>query len=166
MLFRSDVGAASCFPLFPFSNRIRGCAFVFQGRAVRMTHTFDNAEHGHGWLSPWKVQDVGADRATLVFERAATADWPFAYRATQEFLLHPDRLEVRIAIRNAGAIRMPAGMGIHPYFPRTPRCVLRAGVDAIWETDAQVLPTVLAPAAPPRDPRAGLAVDQIGRAHV
>mgnify|MGYP006274575821 FL=1 len=141
-----DVLEAACFPLFPFSNRIRGKAFAFEGREVRMDHRYDNAEHGHGWLSAWRAEAPGADRARLVLDRAASADWPFAYRATQEFLLHPDRLEVRIAIRNAGAIRMPAGMGIHPYFPRTPRCVLRAGVDAIWETDAQVTPST----SPPR----------------
>jgi len=156
-----DVLEAACFPLFPFSNRIRRGAFAFEGRDVRMVHRYDNAEHGHGWLSAWRVEGSCADRATLALERRASADWPFAYRATQEFLLHPGRLEMRIAIRNTGAIRMPAGMGIHPYFPRTPRTTLRAGIDAIWETDAEVLPTELVPAAPPRDPRAGLAVDQV-----
>ena len=156
-----DVGAASCFPLFPFSNRIRGCAFVFQGRAVRMTHTFDNAEHGHGWLSPWKVQDVGADRATLVFERAATADWPFAYRARQEFALTGKGLEARIEIANTGTIPMPAGFGLHPYFPRTPRTTLRARVTGMWETDAQILPTRLVEPAGASDPRARLEVDKV-----
>ena len=156
-----DVLEAACFPLFPFSNRIRGKSFAFEGRAVRMEHRYDNAEHGHGWLSPWQATGVDEARATLVLDRPASADWPFAYRARQEFTLHPDRLEVRIAIANTGAIRMPAGMGIHPYFPRTPRTVLRAGVASMWETDAEVLPTMLAPVAPPRDPRPGLAVDEV-----
>ena len=156
-----DVLEAACFPLFPFSNRIRGKSFAFEGRAVRMEHRHDNAEHGHGWLSPWQATGVDEARATLLLDRAASADWPFAYRATQEFTLHPDRLEARIAIRNAGTIRMPAGMGLHPYFPRTRRTVLRAGVEAMWETDAEVLPTRLVPAEAPRDPRAGLAVDGV-----
>jgi aldose 1-epimerase len=156
-----DVLEAACFPLFPFSNRIRRGAFPFEGRAVRMVHPYANAEHGHGWLSAWRVEESAADRATLVLDRAASEDWPFAYRATQAFALHPDRLEIRIAIRNTGTTRMPAGMGIHPYFPRTPRTTLHAGVDAIWETDAEVLPTALVPATPPRDPRAGLAVDEV-----
>ena len=156
-----DVLEAACFPLFPFSNRIRRGAFPFEGRAVRMVHPYANAEHGHGWLSAWRVEESAADRATLALDRAASEDWPFAYRATQEFALHPDRLDVRIAIRNTGTTRMPAGMGIHPYFPRTPRTTLHAGVDAIWEIDAEVLPTELVPATPPRDPRAGLAVDEV-----
>jgi aldose 1-epimerase len=157
----ADVLEAACFPLFPFSNRIRGGAFAFEGRAVRMAHRYANAEHGHGWLSAWRGEDLGADRARLTLDRPASADWPFAYRATQDFLLHPDRLEIRIAVRNAGAIRMPAGMGLHPYFPRTPRATLHAGIDAIWETDAEILPTALVPAAPPRDPRAGIEVDRV-----
>ena len=90
-----DVLEAACFPLFPFSNRIRGKSFAFEGRAVRMEHRYDNAEHGHGWLSPWQATGVDEARATLVLDRPASADWPFAYRARQEFTLHPDRLEVR-----------------------------------------------------------------------
>jgi aldose 1-epimerase len=156
-----DVLGAACFPLIPFSNRIRGGRFVFAGRAVRMVHPYANAEHGHGWLAPWQVAEATATRARLVFDRAASTDWPFAYRATQEIALHPDRLDVEIAIRNTGAIPMPAGLGLHPYFPRTTRTTLTARVAAIWETDADILPTALVPVAAPRDPGIGLAVDRL-----
>lgn len=156
-----DVGGASCFPLFPFSNRIRDRAFAFEGAAVRMEHPFPDAEHGHGWLSPWHVERAAADHATLTFARPATPDWPFAYRARQDFVLTATGLEVRIAIANTGGRRMPAGLGLHPYFPRTPAATLRAQADGLWETDTRVLPTRLVAPEPPRDPRAGLAVDQV-----
>lgn len=156
-----DVAAASCFPLFPFSNRIRDRAFAFDGRAVRMEHPFHDAEHGHGWLSPWHVERAGADHATLAFARPATPDWPFAYAARQAFALTPARLEIRIEIVNTGTTRMPAGLGLHPYFPRTPTAILRAQVDGLWETDERILPTRLVAPARPRDPRAGLAVDRV-----
>ncbi len=157
----ADVLGAACFPLIPFSNRIRGGRFVFAGREVRMVHPYANAEHGHGWLSPWQIAEATATRARLAFDRAPSKDWPFAYRATQEIALHPDRLGVEIAIRNTGAIPMPAGLGLHPYFPRTPRTTLTARVEAIWETDADILPTALVAVTPPRDPGTGLAVDRI-----
>ena len=48
---------------------------------------------------------------------------------------------------------MPVGLGFHPYFPRTPRCRLSARVDAMWATDAEVMPTSLVDA----DPRLGAA---------
>lgn len=156
-----DPGAAACFPLFPFSNRIRDRAFEFDGRAVRLEHPFQDAEHGHGWLSPWRVEHAAADHATLTFARPATPDWPFAYSARQDFALTARRLEVGIEIVNTGTARMPAGLGLHPYFPRTPATTLRARVDGLWETDRRILPTRLVAPEPPRDPRAGLAVDQV-----
>ncbi|MFO0292630.1 MAG: aldose 1-epimerase [Rhodospirillales bacterium] len=156
-----DVAAAACFPLVPFSNRIRDRAFAFDGRAVHMAHPFHDAEHGHGWLSPWQVERAGADHATLTFARPATKDWPFAYAARQAFALTAAQLEIGIEIVNTGTTRMPAGLGLHPYFPRTPMAILRAQVDGLWETDARILPTRLVAPEQPRDPRAGLAVDRV-----
>ena len=40
---------------------------------------------------------------------------------------------------------MPAGLGWHPYFLRTPHTTLTASVERIWLTDAEMLPTELAP---------------------
>ena len=39
---------------------------------------------------------------------------------------------------------MPAGLGWHPYFPRTPRTTLTADVHAMWQTDDEVMPTAVA----------------------
>ena len=39
---------------------------------------------------------------------------------------------------------MPAGLGWHPYFLRTPRTTLTAPVAGIWLTDAEMMPTELA----------------------
>lgn len=156
-----DVAGAACFPLFPYSNRIRDGAFRFEGRVVRLVHPAPDAEHGHGWLAAWKVESAGADQATLVFDHPATEDWPFAYRARQDFALTDAGLEVRIEIANVGASRMPAGLGLHPYFPRTPCTRLGAQVAGMWETDDRILPTRLVAPEHPRDPRAGLAVDAV-----
>ena len=45
---------------------------------------------------------------------------------------------------------MPAGLGWHPYFPRTPRVTITADVRAMWLTDEEKMPTerVAPPAAP------------------
>ena len=45
---------------------------------------------------------------------------------------------------------MPAGLGWHPYFPRTPRTTVTAAVSALWRTDAEMMPTALRAAARPR----------------
>jgi aldose 1-epimerase len=56
---------------------------------------------------------------------------------------------------------MPAGLGWHPYFPRTAATTLHAEVTGLWLTDAEILPTVCVTPPPDRDPRQGLAVDRV-----
>jgi aldose 1-epimerase len=56
---------------------------------------------------------------------------------------------------------MPAGLGWHPYFPRTPRATLTASVAALWLTDAEILPIARVSPPPDRDPGPGLAVDRV-----
>lgn len=159
-LAKGDVLGTACFPLVPYSNRIRDAAFRFGDHAVRLDHAFPHALHGHGWLAPWTVEARATDRATLSFTRSA-GDWPWAYRAEQRFVLHAHRLDVTLSLQNLGTTPMPAGMGLHPYFPRTPGTVLTAAIDAMWETDAAILPTVLVDPDSARDPRRGLAVDRV-----
>jgi aldose 1-epimerase len=140
----------ACFPLVPFSNRIRDGRFDFGGHAIRLPLNQwpqPHAEHGHGWQHPWDVVERAADRLALEFDHPADA-WPFAYRARQEFVLTEDELRVTLSAENRGGETMPVGLGLHPYFPRTPRCRLSARVDAMWATDDEVMPTALTGADP------------------
>ncbi len=152
-----NVEGVACFPLTPFSNRLRDGRCVFRGRRIAMplNTSGPHVEHGHGWQRPWRVAEAGPDHASLVFEHHADA-WPFPYEMRQNFRLRPDRLEIELVARNLGDEAMPYGFGLHPYFPRTPDCTITASVAAFWETDAQIMPTrrVSVPAA--LDPGAGL----------
>src|SRR3546814_1209686 len=87
--------------------------------------------------------------------------WPAPYRAEQRFSLDDGALTVAIAVTNAGRAPMPAGLGLHPYFPRTPGCRLTAPVSQMWATDAEVMPTALVAPAAGADPNAGLLPDRI-----
>ena len=143
----------ACFPLVPFSNRIRDGRFAFGGHAVALPLNHrpqPHALHGHGWQAAWSVVERDEDRITLEYDHRAGA-WPFPYRARQEFLLTGDELRLSLSLENRGRETMPVGLGFHPYFPRTPRCRLSARVDAMWATDAEVMPTALVDA----DPRLG-----------
>ena len=140
----------ACFPLVPFSNRIRAGCFPFDGHAIRLPLNQwpqPHAEHGHGWQAAWKVVERAGDRLTLEYEHAAGA-WPFPYRARQDIMLTEDELRVTLSVENRGRETMPVGLGLHPYFPRTARCRLSAQVDAMWATDAEVMPTALTGADP------------------
>jgi aldose 1-epimerase len=56
-----------------------------------------------------------------------------------------------VALRNTGGQPMPAGIGHHPYLPHRREqggTRVQAGVRAVWETDAECLPTGLVPDHP------------------
>jgi aldose 1-epimerase len=135
----------ACFPLVPYSNRIRDGRFAFRGRTIRLRPTQwsgRHVPHGHGWRLAWSIVERGNDHLAIAYERAAD-DWPYPYRARQDFALTDDELQVTLSVVNAGPETMPVGLGLHPYFPRTAGCRLIASVAAMWATDAEVMPTGL-----------------------
>ena len=56
---------------------------------------------------------------------------------------------------------MPAGLGWHPYFPRTPHTTITAGVRAMWLTDGEMMPTALAAEPPVAALERGVAADAV-----
>lgn len=146
-----SAGGTSSFPMVPFSNRIRDAAFRFRGRLVRLPHNFPpepHAIHGHAWRAPWTVVDQTDSGLVLEYRHPADA-WPWTYVAQQTFELTEERLRVRFAVTNEASVAMPVGFGLHPYFVRTPRSVVRADVGRMWESDADRMPSRLV-AAPPQ----------------
>lgn len=160
-LDRRDPEAAACFPLVPFSNRVRDGRFTFDGvDAYVAPGPGPHAEHGHGWRRSWSVVGQDRDQLSIALE-VRDAGWPFPYDAKQTFRLGNHGLSVEIALTNRSDKDMPAGIGLHPYFPRSPRSRLKARVDAIWQTDAEVMPTRLTPPAQDADPNDGIVLDRV-----
>ncbi len=161
------VEGAACFPLTPYSNRIRDGRFFFAGHEIRLPRNTPgrHAEHGHGWRRPWSIEAMGTAHATLMLAhdpaRDANATWPFAYEMRQRFILRDDGLEIELETRNKDDHAMPYGFGLHPYFPRTDHCTLRADVAGFWETDSEVMPTRRVPVPPHADLNAGVAIRNI-----
>jgi aldose 1-epimerase len=136
------------FPLMPFANRIAHGRFRFGARQVQLARNAPGQAHplhGQSWRAPWTVESHNTRQAVLAFEYAP-GDWPWPYRAQQIFTLQTWGLEVRLTLENRASEPMPAGIGWHPYFRRTPLTRLRAEVAGVWLADQQCLPTSLAPA--------------------
>ncbi|MBV8654209.1 MAG: aldose 1-epimerase, partial [Alphaproteobacteria bacterium] len=154
------------FPLVPYSNRIRDGRFPFEGRTVSepMPAGAGASIHGHGRKSPWRVAEAQDDRLAIDYEHAP-GSWPWRYRARQEFALTPDSLEVRLGVENLSAEDMPAGLGHHPYFPRTPETRVTADIAAIWLPEAGGFPTERFPPPPGMDPRQGVMPEQTSLDH-
>jgi aldose 1-epimerase len=149
------------FPLVPWSNRIRDGRFTFGGRAVALpTHLDRHAIHGLGFRAAWTPVALTASSAVIEHRHAGGA-WPWTYRAVQRVTLTPTGLELELALTNESDAVMPAGVGWHPYLPRTRATTLTARTTGLWLTDAEIMP--VACVAPPaaRDPGPGLAVDRV-----
>lgn len=134
---------ASCYPLVPFSNRIANGRLVVGGEEIVLKPNWPGLRHpmhGDGWARPWQVarREVGA--AELVYEHDGREGWPFRYRARQVFHLKEEGLSVGMAIENLEGRPMPAGLGLHPFFPRDADTELACRVEGVWRADAEVLP--------------------------
>lgn len=158
-------GGASCFPLFPYSNRIRDCRFRFNGEEIVLARNTPgpHVEHGHGWQRRWTVIASNSSSATIGFKHDPEHDttWPFAYAAEQHFFLDAKGLSIRLTARNLDKRSMPVGFGLHPYFPLTPGSRLQADVKGFWETDAEVLPTSHGNVPARFDPANGLMMNEV-----
>jgi|TARA_R110001583_G_scaffold61965_1_gene182557 aldose 1-epimerase len=129
------------FPLFPFSGRISEGRFVWNGHAVSLAPNFlpePHAIHGQAWHAAWQVAEHGSDHARLVFDYRP-GDWPWAYRAEQDFTLREDGLDLTLRLTNQSEDPMPAGLGWHPYFPRMDARVT-VPVDRVWTSDEGMIP--------------------------
>jgi aldose 1-epimerase len=137
----------SCYPLVPFSNRIAGGHFTFHGREVmlRPNRAFiPHVIHGHGWQTPWTVAEQDETRALLTYRHGAD-DWPFPYHASQQFRLNDGSLTITLELTNTGDLPMPAGLGLHPYFPKPVGTRLTAGLDGVWLGNETNIPTERVP---------------------
>ncbi|MDR6291960.1 MULTISPECIES: aldose 1-epimerase [Inquilinus] len=151
------------FPLTPFSNRIREGRFRFQGREVALplnTAAERHQLHGYGWQRPWRVLEQSATHCAIGYDHAADA-WPFPYHARQDFTLSEAGLDLAISVENTGDTAMPAGLGQHLYFPRTPATTVTAGITGMWANDAEVMPLELVEPPPGKDLRRGFRPEDV-----
>lgn len=144
----SDAGDMGCFPLVPFSNRIRGGRFQCEGREVVLSPNLPGDPsplHGQGWRAAWRVEEASATAATLAFTHEP-GEWPWAYEARQVFALDEQGLSVTLSCRNLSTERMPCGLAFHPYFPCDGFTRIETDVTDVWLIDDKVLPTKRVPA--------------------
>lgn len=143
----SRVLDAACFPLVPYSNRIRGGRFAFRGREIAIDPNMPpdpSPLHGQGWLAPWTVLHASERMAELLFEHQP-GEWPWRYEARQMLSLDEGGLSLRLSCLNLSGEPMPCGLGQHPYFPCTPETRLDTQVEGAWTIDENVLPVERVP---------------------
>lgn len=133
-----------CFPLVPYANRIAHGRFEFAGQMHQLPLNFGehpHSLHGLGWQVTWTVVETGADHVALVHAHDGGAGWPWAYRAEQRFVLAPGDMRVELSLTNMTDAAMPAGLGLHPYFPCDSDTRLTFAAARVWLADDTMLPT-------------------------
>ena len=137
------------YPLAPFSNRIARARVRVDGvdHPVRPhPDAAPHALHGHSHLQPWQLMARSDDEATLALDAHAGDAWPWAFRAELHYRLEPQALHARITLTNRDRTRMPAGIGLHPYFRHAPSAPVGARWTTLWDQDADGLAVAARPA--------------------
>ncbi|HET6182305.1 MAG TPA: aldose 1-epimerase [Acetobacteraceae bacterium] len=156
----------AAYPLVPYSNRIKDARFAWAGCEYQLVRNFGDephAIHGVGWTSVWDVTALSAAAARLSLAwrpqtEAQRRSWPFAFDADYRYALRPDGLELEMAITSRHSEPAPAGLGLHPFFPRTEAATLRFAAARVWRNGADHMPAALVPVPPEWDHRAARAV--------
>ncbi len=111
-------------PLVPFANRAYG-GIINDGFAPFTVPLNDpatgSAIHGFGLQSIWGVTDHAADLLVMQHDKQAdSADGPYAYRASLAVRLRAGHAKIALSVLNQAGHAMPFGLGLHPWFPRSP----------------------------------------------
>lgn len=130
--------------LVPWSNRIGGGGFACEGGFVNLAPNLEGEPlpiHGNGFLLPWVVEQERPDSATL----SLASDGPgvFRYFGRVSYALSDGGLRIALSVTNESARRLPFGLGIHPWFPRTPRTMLGFSSQEVWLEDDRHLPAAV-----------------------
>ncbi|MDE2238635.1 MAG: aldose 1-epimerase [Rhodospirillales bacterium] len=136
------------FPLIPFSNRIAGGHFKFDGvdytlpRDMKETR---HAMHGNALYAAWDIAESTTSRVVLRLpyspDRQDIPFFPFAYEAEQVYEVTDTALRIGLSLRNTDARRFPAGFGHHLYFPRQGETSVKFTAGQMWENGADGLPS-------------------------
>lgn len=130
----------AAFPLMPYSGPIFGGGFRLRGEwhpLARNVAAEPTATHGEAWIKPWRVEAACDRSLALSLDHApAPGSFPFAWRGGLTLALEEGRLTVGLELANRDHRPMPAGLGLHPYFPKAPGTVLRFDCTGSWPPDA------------------------------
>jgi aldose 1-epimerase len=157
-----QVRQMACYPLVPYSNRIGKARLLFEGKVYALQENFapePHAIHGVGWRRPWRVESAPPSAVRLALAHAPDAHWPFRFEARQAISLGTGGLELRLAITNTDARRMPAGLGFHPFFALRPGARFAAEWQGRWVAGEDKLPARWEPVGPETDFRIARAVE-------
>ena len=134
--------AHGCNLLLPFSNRIGGGGFTFDGVRHALEPNLAGEPHpihGDAFLRPWEIESASATRARLRLDDGRFGPW--RYRATVDYALVGRSLVARLEATHLGERPLPYGGGFHPWFPRDADTRIGFEATGVWLEDERFLPS-------------------------
>jgi aldose 1-epimerase len=132
-----------CYPLVPWSNRIRAAQFSFDGQRIALRphpDCFPHAHHGFAQQRPWHLEAVAPTSAQMRYTHRPDA-WPWAFTAVQTVQIAPQGLTIDLAVTNDSDRLMPLGLGLHPFLAATAGDEIDFSAKAEWRADGDGLAT-------------------------
>jgi aldose 1-epimerase len=154
-----DSHAMACFPCLPYANRIGNRRFHWRGTEYRLMPNFGDHPHtlhGLGWQRPWSIAETTPGSVALSLDHHPDGAWPFAFQASVVYHLSDPALTVTLAFTSRHDAPAPAGIGLHPYFPKANDPSICFHAAGAWENGGDSLPSchgAIAPAWRHDDPR-------------
>lgn len=140
VLARPRVYEFAGFPLMPYSGPLFGPGFTFAGLAHALDRTVreePTATHGDAWISPFAVTESDPAALTLEMEHVPEpGTFPFRWRGLIRYALSDRGLSINLRLTSRDHRPMPAGIGFHPYFPRSTGTRLKFEALGVWPADA------------------------------
>jgi len=132
------------FPLMPYSGPLFGRDFLYGGfnfagvrhelgRNVREEPTMT---HGEAFVRAFTVRGQDKSSADLEMIHDPTpGTFPFRFRGRVRYSLSDKGLAILLRVTSLDHRPMPAGLGIHPYFPKPPGTRLKFFSIGVWPPD-------------------------------
>lgn len=128
----------ACFPLVPFSGRIKDAKFHHDGRQIQLNPNPPelHALHGDGWKSSWKVVKQGDSYITLQLENPERG-WPWNYMAQYSIACEKNNVRLELSYTNLSEEVIPVGLGFHPWFLSD--AYIKTQLETRWNIDDRYL---------------------------
>ena len=138
--------------LVPWSGRVSGGGFEFAGKFHDLVPNLASEPlpiHGSGFSSTWEVEQ--ADDSLAVLTLSSNGPGPYRFDARVIYALDKGALTMTLSVTNRAQDPLPHGLGLHPWFPRTPDTTLRAHAATVTLEDSWHLPAGQVPVASRKD---------------
>lgn len=141
----ADPQGMACFTSIPYVSRLNQGAFDYDGVTYHLPPNQPPSPHPlHGviWRRPADISHI-ANHQIAIRQTIDESDMPYRFTSEQIWTLSDSILHISLRVTNQGKRDLPYGMGLHPFFRKTDRVTVRAGVGTMVVNDAAVMPTHL-----------------------